>query len=45
VCAAAAGIAYLALFLALGLPAPDRRLYLTKAATLFARVRRAEATT
>jgi len=44
-CAAAAGLAYLALFLLWGLPPQDRRLYLSKAAVLLARVRRVEATT
>ncbi|RPJ76468.1 MAG: lipopolysaccharide biosynthesis protein, partial [Acidobacteria bacterium] len=44
-CAAAAGLAYLALFLLWGLPPQDRRLYLSKAAILLARVRRVEATT
>jgi len=43
--AAAAGLVYLVLFLRWGLPAPDRRLYLSKAAHLLARVRRVEATT
>ena len=43
--AAAAGSLYLVLFLRWGLPARDRRLYLSKAAGLLARVRRLEATT
>ncbi len=43
--AAAAGLVYLVLFLRLGLPARDRRLYFSKAAHLLARVRRVEATT
>ena len=43
--AAVAGLIYVALFLRWGLPQQDRRLYLSKAAVLLARVRRAEATT
>jgi len=43
--AAAAGLVYVVLFLRWGLPAPDRRIYLSKAAHLLARVRRVEETT